>query len=367
MPSITKKSDGKYLIRVSRGTGKRRRYINETFHGTLKEANARGRELESRIDGGTSLDAKMRFDEYLPRWLDAVKPRLSPRTLDGYEGYIKRYAETTLGPLRLAEIRTIHIQDVIARCRLSATTVRNLHAALRACFAYAVRGGLLADNPCRRVDLPKRSRRQITVLTIEDAAAFAAACRELPNGLIFEFALETGMRPEEYLALRWSDITGTDVSVQQAVQFNGKGGGFYFKELKTNRSRRRVPISEGLAKRLHRHRIAQHEHRLKLKVTWSDLGLVFANEIGRPHRLTNIIRRYYRPVLDKAGLADRGLTLYSLRHSCATLLMMQGTSPKVVADRLGHSSVAMTLDVYSHVLPHIQNDATDIMARIMGA
>ena len=173
------------------------------------------------------------------------------------------------------------------------------------------------------------------------------------------------MRPEEYLALRWSDLQGREVSVQQIVQFNRKGGGYYFDQPKTAKSRRRISIAEDLQRQLHRHRIDELGWRMRTKGMWLDLDLVFPNGIGRPETLTNLRRRFFHPVLEQCGLADRGLTLYSLRHTCATLLLLGGANPKTVADRLGHSSVVLTLDTYSHVLPHIQAEATNILRNAM--
>lgn len=367
MATITKRAEGKYLIRISRGTGKNRKLIALTFRGTLKKAKEFARERETAIDSGQSIDAAtLTFAQFFHRWRLAIEPTVSPRTLHGYESYIERYVLEPLGSLSLAEIRTFHIQSIYAGLKVGPTTVRNLHAALRAAFGYAVKKELLRSNPCKNVDLPRKTRKPIIVLDLEEAAAFGLACREMPHGIIFEFALETGMRPEEYLALRWSDVAGSEVSVEQALQFHTKGGGFYFKELKTARSRRRIPISDGLRLRLISHRRKQNEHRLASRRTWFDHDLVFPNEIGRPFLLRNLSQRYLRPILECCGIVKR-LSLYSLRHSCATLLLMLGENPKVVADRLGHSSVVLTLDTYSHVLPHIQAAATDKLSRILGS
>lgn len=368
MASITKKADGKYLIRVSKGTGKSRRYINVTFRGPLKKAQKHARDLETDIDSGKPPQSALTFAEYFDLWLKAVTPKLSPRTVDGYKGYISRYAVPRIGKLKLGDIRTHHIQAVYidVGVELSPTTVRNLHANLNACFSWAVRHRYIYENPCKYTDRPAKVRPNIIVLDEAEAAAFTEQCRQMPNGLIFEFALATGMRPEEYLALRWRDISGCEVSVAQAVQYRRSGGGFYFKDIKTQKGRRRISISDGLRIRLAEHRRRQLEHRLALKVGWADHDLVFPNLIGQPFALPNLSRRYFKPIVEAAGIT-RKLTLYSLRHSCATLLLMHGTNAKVVADRLGHSSVVMTLDTYSHVLPHIQDAATDIMDQILNA
>jgi len=359
--SITRKSDGKYLIRVSRGTGDRRRWINETFAGTLKEAKARARELESQADTGT-FPTNATFKQAFDAWIDAVKTRISTGTFEHYDGAIRRNALETLKDIRINDVRPIDIQHCYGR--LTPSNTRHLHSALRAMFNWSMRHGLIANNPCLKVDLPRVPRPNIVTLDAAEANRLVAVCAEKPNGIIFEFAMETGMRPEEYLALRWSDIVGGEAVVTRAMRFKAsKGGGYYFKELKTGRSRRRIPLSPGLQKRLAAHRTAQLKHRIKSKV-WDDLDLIFPNKIGRPISLTNLRRRYFAPILEKCEFGKH-VTLYSLRHTCATLLMMAGQNPKTVAERLGHASVAMTLDTYSHVLPHMQADATEALAAIM--
>jgi integrase len=316
------------------------------------------------MDSGLRRESQLLFADYLELWLAAIAPKLAPRTLDGYEGYIKRYALKPLAKFKLAEIRNHHIQQIYLSIGKAPGTVRQLHASLNACFAWAVRREYIRQSPCKNVDLPAREHRDIEVLTSDEIARFTDVACSMQNGLIFMFALQTGMRPEEYLALRWSDITGRDISIQQAVQFNRKGGGYYFKALKTQRSRRRIDVSESLARRLHEHRIEQNIHRLAMRGTWFDHGLVFPNEIGRPFAINNLTRRYLAPILEKCDF-PKHVTLYSLRHTCATMLLLAGVNPKVVADRLGHSSVVITLDTYSHVLPSLQADATELINKAM--
>lgn len=373
MANITKIGDRKYKVRISKQSTKQRKFYNFTFRGTLAEARAFARTKETEIDSGFIPQSRLTFKEYFDMWCIAIRPTLSPRTWDGYEGYIKRYALASLQGLPLAEIRNHHIQKIYLAMDKSPTTVRNLHASLRACFSYAKKRDYIKVNPCKNVDLPAKRRKPIVVFTEGDAAEFVHAAQSMPNGLIFEFALETGMRPEEYLALRWRDISGNEVSVVQAVQHYRTGGGYYFKDIKTPKGRRRIPISDNLRQRLLTHRRLQNEHRMKIRTSWSNNDLVFPNEIGNPFGLPNIHRRYFTPILDSAfpSIGDLphpsrvGITLYSLRHTCATLLLMAGENPKVVADRLGHSSVTITLDTYSHVLPHIQERATNVLDNIL--
>jgi integrase len=363
MAQIKKLGERRYLIRASKGTGRNRVYDNKVFDGTLAEAREEARDMEVLLAKGRL--AGVRFEKCFELWLAAIKPKLAPRTVDGYDGSIRRYALDRLRTVKLGRIERGDIQKVYDDCGRSSTTIRNLHASLNAFFSWCVRRGDIKSNPCKHTDRPQRSRTEIQVLNPDEAFLFTETCRTMKNGIIFELALETGMRPEEYLALRWRDYDGTDIFIQQAVQFNRSGGGgYYFKELKTARSRRRISLSAGLRKRLLTHRREQNEHRLAMKGTWFNHDLIFPNEIGRPIEMSNLTRRYFRPIADACDLGKH-ITIYSLRHSCATLLLIQGYNAKIVADRLGHASVVLTLDTYSHVQPSLQADATNAMENVM--
>lgn len=367
MAQILKKADGKYLIRASKGSGPNRVYDNATFHGTLREARDEARDMEILLSRGKM--AGVRFEKCVEVWIRAIRPRLAPRTVDGYDASIRLYASTLLNAKKLGKITREDIQDVYNACgKLSPTTIANLHAALNAFFSWCVKRRDIKENPCTLTDRPARVTPHHEVMTFGEAEQFARVCETMPNGVIFQFALETGMRPEEYLGLRWRDLTltketGGEAFLQQAVQFNRSGGGYYFKELKTKRSRRRVPFTEAIRRRLITHRREQNEHRLAMKTTWFNHDLVFPNIIGGPYPLNNLTRRFLDPILDKCKF-PKHFHLYSLRHSCATILLMLGENPKVVADRLG-SSVKMILETYSHVLPHIQEEATNKMGGVM--
>ena len=361
MASITKKSDGKYLIRVSKGTGKARTMINHTFRGPLKKAKDWAREQETLIDSGKHQNSDLTFEAYRKLWLAVVKKRLAPLTYDNYEGNLRRNSET-IDAIKLGDIRTHHIQAIYNE--LAPAVLRSLHATFNACFGYAVKREYIRVNPCKNTDRPQRKRPDIVVLTELEAIRFIKIARIMPGGLIFEFALHTGMRPEEYLGLRWSDIHGSEITVEQIVQYNRKGGGFYFAPPKTPKSRRRVPISEDLRKRLITHRRLQNEHRLAMKGTWFNHNLVFPNIVGNPQTIPNMTQRYFAPIVEKCRF-NKHLTPYGLRHTCATLLLLGDVNVKIVSERLGHASIALTLDTYSHVLPGMQADATDVLDRML--
>jgi len=361
MAEPRKIADNKYRLRASVGTGRNRVWSSATFEGTLREARDETRSME-RILGSGKL-GPVKFETCFEIWKAAVTPRLKPRTVEGYDHSITKYALPRLKSIRLGKIERTDIQAIYDDFAHFPTTVRNLHSALNAMFSWFVRRGDLRTHPCQHTDRPAKPTRQMVIMDEAEAAKFSQICVEMPLGAMFAFALETGMRPEEYLALRWSDIRGLDVMVTRVVQYK-KGGGYYFEDCKTKGSRRRVPISEAMRLQLVRHRREQNEHRLKMKGTWFNEDLIFPNEVGRPLRQTSVIRWYFKPLLDKCSF-DKHLTLYSLRHTMATLLLMAGVNPKIVSERLGHSSIVLTLDTYSHVLPHIQDEATAAMERMM--
>ena len=181
---------------------------------------------------------------------------------------------------------------------------------------------------------------------------------------LFAFAIDTGARPSEVLALKWSDLDldRSTVTIQRTLQrHKGKGKGWYFSEPKTSKSRRNVPLTPGIVRELKDYRVRRGEELLSWGIR-SDL--VFCSDSGTPLVLENLTKRHFKPILN-AAMIPTTATLYSLRHSCATLLLAAGVHPKIVAERLGHSSVTITMDVYSHVLPGMQEEATAQLERML--
>jgi len=200
--------------------------------------------------------------------------------------------------------------------------------------------------------------------TPKETAKFLEAAKGDKFFPTFLLAIETGMRPEEYLGLQWKDINfeNKSLSVRRALVVK-KGGGFIFTEPKTKKSRRSIPISNTVRKALKEHWRKQLAEKFKLGVAYENFDLVFASEIGTPLLHGNLLRRHFKPIRDKANLPK--IRMYDLRHTTATLLLSAGENPKVVSERLGHASIVLTLDTYSHVLPTMQKTATDKIEKLM--
>jgi integrase len=183
----------------------------------------------------------------------------------------------------------------------------------------------------------------------------------LPGGdpleALYVLALNTGMREGELLALQWKDIDFKrgKLQVKRKIMRLPKKG-FVISEPKTARSKRSIPLAPLTLEALKQHRLRQYEQRQEAGPLWDEQDLVFCNSMGRPIEVGNMLRRSFRPLLAKAGLPQ--IRFHDLRHSCATLLLTMEVHPKVVQERLGHSQISVTLDMYSHVLPTIQEDAT---------
>jgi integrase len=363
---IIKRGDRVWVVRIFTGRDDKgkRQYLNKTIHGTKKDAEKyltatmRDRDLGVFIEPCT-----LSVSEYLNKWLEAAaRPRLRERTFADYKEKLDRYVRPAIGDKKLADVRPLDIQTFYGQMQergLSARTVRYTHAILKSALKQAIKWHMLARNPCEAVELPRSERREMQAFSPEEAGRFLKAAKEDEQGIIFAFALATGMRPEEYLALKWSsdiDLERGVAVVQRSLVWR-KGGGWYFDEPKTSRSRRTVPLPCSLVQGLIAHRRKQAEARLKAGAAYQNNDLVFATGEGTPHNSRNLAQRHLQPILKRAKL-PLTFRLYDLRHSCATLLLAVGENPKVVSERLGHASIVLTLDTYSHVLPSMQQAAT---------
>ncbi len=371
---IIKRGDKTWLVRIFMGrdgAGKRH-YMNKTIRGNKKDAETFLSKTQTQISSGTFVEPSLlTIDEYLDKWLDAAaRPRLSERTLADYSEVLKRYVRPKLGNTTISQLQPLEIQELYSEMQvrgLSARTVRGTHVVLSSALKQAVRWRMLFVNPAQSVELPKRTRREMKALSPNEATAFLEAAREDPHGLVFALGLVTGMRPEEYLALQWKDIDlqqGTATVQRTLCWRRQKGGGWYFGEPKTAQSRRTVPLPASIVRELGHHKARQAETRLKKGAKYQALDLVFVTDTGGPLHSENLATRNFRAIRDRAKLPS-SITPYSLRHTCATLLLLAGENPKVVSERLGHSSIVMTLDTYSHVLPSMQQGATEKLEKML--
>ena len=368
---IVKRGDNTWYIRIflGRDANGKRKYFNKTIHGTKKDAQKYLTAKTREKDLGIFVEpALMPLNEFLDRWLSEIaQNKLRARTFDTYQSLLNCHVRKILGAKRLSDIQAYEVQKIyndMKKANYSPKTIRHVHNVLSSAFKQAVRWKMLMQNPCEFSELPRMEKVEMMYFTPKETTKFLEAAKDDKFFPAFLLAIETGMRPEEYLGLQWKDVNfeNKSLSVRRALVVK-KGGGFIFTEPKTKKSRRSIPISNTLIKTLKAHRRIQLEERMKLGANYQTFDLVFASEIGTPLLHGNLLRRHFKPIRDKANLPK--IRLYDLRHTTATLLLSAGENPKVVSERLGHASIVLTLDTYSHVLPSMQKNATNKMEKLM--
>jgi integrase len=233
---------------------------------------------------------------------------------------------------------------------------------------------LLSENPCKHIELPAWDRKEAKYLTEEQTLALLAAARKDKWYVAFLIAIETGARPNEYLALRWSDLDfdGCSLAIRRSLYWPpGLGrkkpgdGAFEFTKPKTQRSNRTITISAPAIETLRQHRREQLEERMrKGPADYQDNGLIFATEEGTPLLWRNLASRHLKPLLKAAEIPHEGISLYTLRHTAASLLIASGEHIRVIAERLGTSTTMIDI-TYSHVPQKLQQTATDHLARML--
>lgn len=363
--SITRRGDS-YLIRIyigMCGAPKRPRYLTESVRGTKKEAQARLAAKLRELEAGLPAPDKGMLIEYLDRWLNSPGRRASvkARTHADKRDLVNRYVrQHPIGQVPIDQLTPLHLQEVydelLAR-GLSAGTVRNLHAVFSKSLRQAVRWRLIPSSPAPDVELPagKTKKGALRPFTPEEALRFLGALAGELYGPLFHLALASGMRPGEVLGLHWEEVDFKASSVRvvdSALVRVPKESGYRLEPPKTPESRRTVVLPAEVMAELRRHGDGKTR------------GFVFTGRTGQPLDERNLVKRHFKRILRKAGIPAHH-TLYDLRHTCATLLLLAGTPPKVVSERLGHASIKITMDTYSSVLPTMQQGASDDLAQLL--
>ncbi len=367
---IRRRGRSSWEIRVDAGrdplTGKRRlRY--KTVRGGKRDAQKELTRLLHELDDGVDIEPnRMTVAEYLEHWLDAAaKPAVSRKTFERYAEIVRTQLIPALGHIKLAKLKPLHIQEAHSRALengrrdgrggLSAQTVKHHHRILSQALRQAVRWQLLARNPAEAVDPPSPARREMLVLDEAELAKLLRAAEGTRLYVPILVAATTGLRRGELLALHWRDVDldrGT-LAVTQSLEQTRDG--LRFKGPKTARGRRTVTLPGITVDALRAHKVRQLEERLMMGAGYCDRGLVFARHDGNPLSPRAFSKEFSRLVESVDDIPR--VTLHGLRHTHITHLLRANINPKVAAERAGHASVAITLDIYSHAVPGLQEDA----------
>jgi integrase len=374
---IVKRSRSSWTVVVDLGphpeTGKRRQ-LSRAIKGTKRDAEALLVQLLHDRDGGIDRpDKRVTVGDYLDRWLeDYVRLNCAPKTAQTYREIVSGHLRPAFGSMQLTALRPQAIQAFYSRALyngrrdgrggLSARSVLRYHQVLHAALRTAVKWQLLARNPADAVEPPRAPRRELHIADATQLGRLFAIADATPYGPLIRLAAMTGLRRGELLGVRWADVDldGAVLHVQQSAQ-RISGQGIVFRQPKTNRSRRAVALSPATVAFLRQHRRRQAEARLLAGPAYQDRDLVFTSGLGGALE-PGTLRRAWTRIRAEAGLPR--LRLHDLRHAHATLLLSQGVHPKIVSERLGHASIAITLDTYSHVLPGLQASAAAGLDRL---
>jgi integrase len=330
------------------GPDGKRRYVSGK---TKEDARRKLRKARGDADRGLVSDGgNVKLSAYLKRWLnDSVRGSVKPITHESYAMLVNKHVVPAMGNVRLSNLTPAHLQGFYRSkldAGLSPRTVQYLHVVLHRALKQALRWGLVPRNVAEAVDPPKVPRKDVTPLSPEQARVFLEAARGDRLEALYVLAVHPGMRQGELLALRWEDV---DLE-RGVVRVRGT---------KTARSRRTVKLSQGASEALSSHLTRQLSEIDRAGYAWRENGLVFATPIGTPLNRHNLTQRSFRPLLMRAGLPR--IRFHDLRHTCATLLLSRGQQAKFVQEMLGHATIAITLDTYSHVLPGMGDGLADAM------
>ncbi len=360
--SITRRRDGLYMARytVQTATGPKRKTI---YAKTRKEAAEKLTKAMADRNGGLVFDAENQtVRAYLERWLNnSVKGSVKPITFENYERLVRNHLVPALGRMKLKALSPTHVQGFYQErldAGLSPASVRYMHAILHRALKQALRWGLVTRNVCGAVDPPKPQPEEICPLDAVQAKALLSAAYGDRFEALYVLAITAGLRIGELLGLKWEDIDLERGMLHVRRTLSAAKSGPTFTTPKNGKGRS-IKLTARAVDALKRHRAVQNAERLRQGADWRDSGLVFCTGIGTPIRSRNFASRVFKPLLKRAGLPD--ICFHDLRHTCATLLLSRGHHPKLVQELLGHASVALTLDRYSHVLPGMSDQTAAAM------
>lgn len=379
MPIFKGRRRGEWKIQVElpRGENGKRKRLLRNFRGSHKEAQTEEAKLRQNLQEGRFVEpSEETLGHFLRRWLAYIESRRAPSTCTLYRFHVEVRWVPALGHVRLRQLQSTDIvrveQSLLEGGRLglergtgkalSAKTVLNIHRTLATALNQAVIWKLLPLNPAdaKHMEPPKWEHKEALALDEQQVVKLFEEFAKEAHGIALHTLLATGLRSGEVLGLRWRDVDleGGVVRVQQQWDKAAKT----YRDVKSHRSRRPVPIDSDLISALRRHRTHQLEVRLAAGSLWQDLGLAFTDRLGGG--LThNHLRHALDRCLERAGLGH--LSPHGLRHTHASILIAAGTHMKLIQERLGHASYQVTADTYSHVAPALGRQAAEDFGRIL--
>jgi len=350
--TITRRKDGrweaKYTVYTAEGPKRRALYGKTRKVAADKLARA----LADRTSGHTFDTENMTVGEYLDRWLnDSDKGSVRTSTYERHEQIVRLHLKPALGRLKLSKLTPAHVQGLYRDkldSGLSPATVQKIHTVLHKALTQALKWNMIPRNAADAVKVPRPVPEEMHPLSPDEARNLIEAARGDKLEAPYILAVHTGMRQGELLGLKWEDVDLNEGVIHIRRTVVRSGGRISLGEPKTKGSRRPVHLTGAAVEALKAHLERQLEDIERLGDLYRDHGLVFTSEVGTLINPSNLRRRSFAPLLQRAGLPR--IRFHDLRHTCAKLLLSRNVHPKYVQELLGHATVAITLDTYSHVI-----------------
>jgi integrase len=368
--SIFRRADGRWCgqIELPRSADGRRR--RKTVYGrTRAEVQETLLAIRKKGDSGHSLESnpRMTVAEYSGEWLDSRRIRVSPATWLRDESIMRLHVVPSIGQVKMRGLTPQHISRLLeTKSReMSPRSVGHLLGTLKKMLNSAAMMNLIEYNPAMRVPRPRVVSSQRGCFTAEEARRYLSEARGHKFEAAFMLALIHGMRLGEILGLRWSNINwehqSLSITTSLAQDFDGS---FQLGPTKNHRSTRPIQLADSVLTALRNRKAIQNKERLECGPNWVDNDLVFARPDGTPLSKTNFGRANHYPLVYRADVPR--ITFHDLRHTAATLGLLAGTNPKVIQEMLGHKSISVTMDIYSHVMPSTHRAAANAIAASVG-
>jgi integrase len=362
--SVRQDGSSWYYVLETKVSGKRKQIKKRGFR-TKREAQRALTEVENAVNRGTFVEpSRMSYGDYLEQWMNGRKHNLSRQTHSINMSYIRNHIIPSLGNIRMSEIRANAISNFVTELHqkgLAGSTAKRIYNIVNASLNHAERTEIIPKNFASLVETPRVQRKELQVWDIDEIQKFLDNSRGNRYYIAFHLALMTGMRQGEILGLRWEDVDFETklLSIVQTLSHDGKE---IMVGAKTKSSVRNIALDDNTIEELRKHRKMLIEEKLKTGSMYKDSGLVVCTSIGTK-QLPRSLVKVHDKLLKASGLSK--ITFHDLRHTHATLLFKNNTHPKVVSERLGHSSIQMTLDTYTHLLPNMQHDAITELGKLV--
>ncbi len=357
--TITRRKDGRWEARyyVQTANGVKRKVLYGKTRAEVSDKLVKAQ--SDRIDGIAYDDENMTLGEYIEAWLKgSVFGSVRQSTYDRDTNLVNNHIKPILGGVKLKKLNAAQVQSFYRNrldAGLSSSTVHKMHDILRRGLTQAVGWHLVPRNVADTVKPPRPAPKEMQALSNAEARRLLEAAGEDRLEALYILAIHTGMRQGELLALRWQDVDLENAVASVRRTLTRSGGKVVFGEPKTKKSRRSIRLTSQAVEALRSHLERQLQDMEILGDRYQDQGLVFTTDTGAPINPSNLRQRSLTPLLKRAGLPH--MRFHDLRHTCATLLLSRGVHPKFVQELLGHATIAITLDTYSHVMPSM-GDAT---------